>query len=129
MRAGDSHNLNSDLRLACGAMRVQPLLTPHTSTFASEHTAPMRRTRRDTRYLLSRPWEGTLRISGDVVVERHDEERNELWVLSTAPAHREEQLRLKLSGPAGSLAVRVVESSPVLLDGIVRHRLRLAIVG
>jgi hypothetical protein len=89
----------------------------------------MRRTRRDTRYLLSRPWEGTLRIPGDVIVERHDEEQNELWVLSTSPARREEQLRLSLSGPMRSIVVRVVESSPVLMEGNVRHRLRLAIVG
>jgi hypothetical protein len=89
----------------------------------------MRRTRRDTRFLLSRPWEGTLRIPGDVIVERHDEEQNELWVLSTSPAHREEQLRLSLSGPSNSISVRVIESSPVLLEGNVRHRLRLAIVG
>jgi hypothetical protein len=92
----------------------------------------MRRTRRDTRYLLSRPWEGTLRIPGDVVVERHDEAQHELWVLSTAPAHREERLRLDLSGGQpgrnGSLSVRVVESSPVLTDGVVRHRLRLAVL-
>ena len=90
-------------------------------------TAPIRRTRRDARYVLSRPWEGTLRIPGDVVVERHDEALNELWVVSTSPAHREEQLRLDLSGQP--LAVRVIESNPVLFDGVVRHRLRLAIVG
>jgi hypothetical protein len=89
----------------------------------------MRRTRRDTRYLLSRPWEGTLRIPVEVIVERHDEEQKELWVLSTSPAHREEQLRLNLSGPSNSLSVRVIESSPVLIEGIIRHRLRLAIVG
>ena len=92
-------------------------------------TAPIRRTRRDARYLLSRPWEGTLRIPGDVVVERHDETLNELWVVSTSPAYRDEQLRLDLSDPRRSLSVRVIESSPVLLDGIVRHRLRLVIVG
>lgn len=89
----------------------------------------MRRTRRDTRYLLSRPWEGSLQLSGEVIVERHDEQQNELWVLSTTPAHLDERLRLKLSGPAASLAVRVVESRPVLVNGLVRHRLRLAVVG
>ena len=91
-------------------------------------TAPIRRTRRDTRYLLSRPWEGTLRIPGDVVIERHDEALNELWVVSTSPAHRDEQLRLDLSGPQGTISVRVIESSPLLVDGVVRHRLRLAII-
>ncbi len=89
-------------------------------------TAPIRRPRRDARYLLSRPWEGTLRIPGDVVVERHDEAHNELWVVSPSPAHREEQLRLDLSGQP--ISVRVIESRPVLFDGVVRHRLRLAIV-
>jgi hypothetical protein len=89
-------------------------------------TAPIRRTRRDARYLLSRPWEGTLRIPGDVVVERRDDVLNELWVVSTSPAHRGERLRLELAGQP--IAVRVIESSPVLFDGVVRHRLRLAIV-
>lgn len=91
----------------------------------------MRRTRRDNRYLLSRPWEGTLRLRGDVLIERHDEAQNEVWVLSTAPAHREERLRLDVpgeSGKGGSLTVRVVESSPVLTDGVVRHRLKLAVL-
>jgi hypothetical protein len=88
----------------------------------------MRRPRRDPRYLLSRPWEGTLRIPGDVVVERHDEEHRELWVLSSRPAHIEERLRLDLSDPGRTLQVQVLETSPVLRDGIVHHRLRLAIV-
>ncbi len=62
------------------------------------------------------------------MVERHDTDQKELWVVSVAPAHREERLRLDLSSPDRSLSVRVVESSPVLIDGVVRHRLRLAIV-
>jgi hypothetical protein len=89
---------------------------------------PMRRTRRDQRYLLSSPWEGTLRVPGEVVIERRDETQRELWVLSGVPAHREELLTLDLSRPEESLSVRVVESRPVLIDGSVRHRLRLAIV-
>jgi hypothetical protein len=63
------------------------------------------------------------------VIERHDETQNEMWVLSTAPAHREERLRLDVgAGRNGPLSVRVVESSPVLMDGVVRHRLRLAVL-
>ena len=88
----------------------------------------MRRTRRDTRYLLSRPWDGTLRIHGDVTVERHDESRRELWVVSELPAHREESLTLDVPGFGRTLQVRVVESNPVMVDGAVRHRLRLAVV-
>jgi hypothetical protein len=88
----------------------------------------MRRTRRDPRYLLASPWEGTLRIPGDVVVEQLDEEQKELWVMSGVPAHREERLTLDLAG-RGSLTVRVVESRPVLHEGSIRHRLRLVVIG
>jgi hypothetical protein len=87
----------------------------------------MRRTRRDPRFLVARPWEAMLRIPGDVVVERHDAEQRELWVVSSEPVRREERLTLELT-PGQSLTVRVVESRPVMMGGIVRHRLRLAIV-
>jgi hypothetical protein len=85
----------------------------------------MRRTRRDQRYLLSSPWEGTLRIHGDVVIERHDEEQNQLSVISDVPARREEMLTLDVAGQSWN--VRVVDSKPILVDGVVRHRLRLAV--
>jgi hypothetical protein len=88
----------------------------------------MRRTRRDPRFLVPRPWEGMLRIPGDVVVEQHDAEQKELWVVSSEPVRREERLTLDLTPPGQSLTVRVVDSRPVMKDGIVRHRLRLAIV-
>jgi hypothetical protein len=97
--------------------------TPHSRS----ESFPMRRRRRDPRYLLASPWEGTLRIPGEVVIERRDDERDELWVISNAPAHREELLTLDVSGPE-TLTVRVVESRPVLVDGGIRHRLRLSIV-
>ena len=88
----------------------------------------MRRTRRDPRFLVSRPWEGMLRIPGDVVVEQHDAEQKEMWVVSSEPARREERFTLELTPPGQSLAVRVIESSPVMMGGSVRHRLRLAIL-
>jgi len=88
----------------------------------------MRRTRRDPRFLVPRPWEGMLRIPGDVVVEQHDAEQKEMWVVSSEPARREERLTLELTPPGQSLAVRVIESSPVMMGGNVRHRLRLAIL-
>jgi hypothetical protein len=78
--------------------------------------------------MLSSPWEGTLRVPGEVVIERHDQDSKELVVLSGAPAHREELLTLDLAPPGASLSVRVLESRPVLIDGSVRHRLRLAVV-
>jgi hypothetical protein len=88
----------------------------------------MRRTRRDPRFLVPRPWEGMLRIPGDVVVEQHDAEQKEMWVVSSEPARREERFTLELTPPGQSLAVRVIESSPVMMGGSVRHRLRLAIL-
>jgi len=90
----------------------------------------MRRPRRDTRYLLSRPWEGVLGVVGEVAVEWHDKERHEVWVVSALPAHLEELLTLDLSGEGRRhMTVRVLESGPVVLvDGSIRHRLRLAIV-
>ena len=58
----------------------------------------MRRRRRDPSYLFASPWEGTFRIPGEVVIERRDDERDELWVLSSAPAHCEELLTLDVVG-------------------------------
>jgi hypothetical protein len=69
-----------------------------------------------------------LRIPGDVVVEQHDAEQKEMWVVSSEPARREERFTLELTPPGQSLAVRVIESSPVMMGGSVRHRLRLAIL-
>jgi hypothetical protein len=88
----------------------------------------MRGKRRDPRFALSVPWEGSLRVPGDVVVERRS--GNEVWVVSTIPARQDELLTLDLtdSGPPMTMNVRVIESVPVLIDGVVRHGLRLAIV-
>ena len=87
--------------------------------------------RRDQRFVLSVPWEGELRVPADVVIEEYGEK--ELSVVSTAPAHRDEVLTLDAAGAGPelttTLSVRVKESVPVLVDGVVRHRLRLAILG
>jgi hypothetical protein len=63
-----------------------------------------------------------------VVVEQHDQDRNEFWVLSVLPARCGEELTLELVEPGRSLTVRVLENSPVLVEGFVRHRLRLSVV-
>jgi hypothetical protein len=77
---------------------------------------------------LTVPWEGALRVPTDVVVERQT--ANEVWVVSPAPAHRNELLTLDTTGsePPAAMSVRVADSVPVVVDGVVRHRLRLAIV-
>jgi hypothetical protein len=88
----------------------------------------MRGTRRDPRFALSVPWEGSLKVPGDVTVERYS--GDEVWVVSASPAHIDEVLTLDLIGsdPAATVSVRVVESTPVLVDGAVRHGLRLVIL-
>ena len=85
--------------------------------------------RRDQRFVLSVPWEGALRVPTDVVIERYSEK--EVWVVSSAPAHRDEVLMLDAPGsePPVTMNVRVTNSVPVVIDGVVRHRLQLAIVG
>jgi hypothetical protein len=90
----------------------------------------MRRTRRHVRYQLSRPWDGVLDVVGDVTVERHDDARREIWVVSTMPAYPTEQLTLELPGrERRNMRVKVLESGPIVqLDGSIWHRLRLAIV-
>ena len=84
--------------------------------------------RRDQRFVLSVAWEGGLRVPTDVVVERRT--ANEVWVVSPAPAHRNETLTLDTTGSdaSGAVSVRVADSVPVVIDGVVRHKLRLAIV-
>lgn len=51
----------------------------------------------------------------------------ELAVVSDVPGVVDEELTLGLLGPEGQLDVRVkvIESNPQIVDGIVRHRLRL----
>jgi hypothetical protein len=88
----------------------------------------MRGRRRDPRFALTVPWEGSLQLPGDVTIERRSE--SEVWVVSSAPARRGERLTLEVmgAGPPEILEVRVADSTPVLVDGTVRHGLRLTIV-
>jgi hypothetical protein len=67
-------------------------------------------------------------VPGDVIVERYS--GDEIWVVSTSPARVDEVMTLDLAGcgPAVTVDVRVVESTPVLVDGSVRHGLRLHVV-
>jgi hypothetical protein len=63
----------------------------------------------------------------DVVVDRG--ERHELLAITHSAAIVGEELSLDLMGGGHSIAikVRVVESRPVIVDGMVRHRVRLAL--
>jgi hypothetical protein len=56
---------------------------------------------------------------------------SELTVVSDAPGVVDEELMLGLLGPEGQmdLRVRVLESNPHIVDGVVRHRLKLLNLG
>ena len=79
------------------------------------------------RFAVASPWSGAIRILRDVVVDRT--ERNELLAVSNAAAVVGEVLSLDLIGGGQNVAmkVRVLDSRPVIIDGTVRHRVRLAL--
>lgn len=80
------------------------------------------------RFAVTNPWGGVIRILRDVVVNRAD--RDELLAVSNAAAIVGETLSLDLIGGGHALAVkvRVMDSRPVIIDGSVRHRVRLSVV-
>jgi len=71
-------------------------------------------------------WSGNIRIWRDVSVAA-DAIGRELSVVCDEPGVLHEEMTLGLAGPEGrvDLRVRVLESQPQVVDGIVRHRLRL----
>lgn len=80
------------------------------------------------RFELSSPWDGALRMLQDVAVERTTED--ELLAVSDVPGSTGEEMSLELLGGGTGvlLKVRVIESRPVIVNGRLRHRLRLAIL-
>lgn len=80
------------------------------------------------RFAVTTPWDGAMRVLRDVVVDRLD--RNELLAVSHTPAIVGEEMSLDLVGGGTSLElrVRVLESRPVIIDGAVRHRVRLSLL-
>jgi hypothetical protein len=83
--------------------------------------------RSHARFAVPSPWNGVLRVWRDAVVGRHAEQ--ELFAITRTAAVTGEELSLDLlSGEASvALTVRVLESRPVIVDGAVRHRVRLAL--
>ena len=78
------------------------------------------------RFREAAPWIGQMRLSQDVSVQV-GEAANELTVLSDAPGVLDEKLTLALVSSAGEmeLQVKVIDSRPHVVDGVVRHRVRL----
>jgi hypothetical protein len=69
-----------------------------------------------------------MRVLRDVVIHRTDD--TELQAFSHAPAIVGEEMTLDVMGAGATmgLRVKVVESRPVMIDGAVRHRVRLTVV-
>src|SRR5580700_8357428 len=84
--------------------------------------------RRNARFSVQVAWEGQLRTLEDVVVESHTP--GDVWVISRTPATPGERFMLHLtdSGPSVLLGVRVAESRPVLVEGMIRNRVHLVVI-
>jgi hypothetical protein len=84
--------------------------------------------RSHARFAVASPWQGVMRVLRDVVVNRTA--REEVMAISHAPGVSGETMSLDLigGGLALSLRVRVLESRPVIINGALRHRLRLCLL-
>ena len=80
------------------------------------------------RFAVATPWDGAMRVLRDVVIQRT--ESGELQAVSHQPAIAGEEMTLDLMGAGETigLKVRVIDSRPVMVDGAVRHRIRLCLV-
>jgi hypothetical protein len=69
-----------------------------------------------------------MRVLRDVVIHRTD--RNELQAFSHVPAVAGEEMTLDLMGAGVTLGlkVKVIDSRPVMVEGAVRHRVRLSVL-
>jgi hypothetical protein len=79
------------------------------------------------RFAVATPWDGAMRVLRDVVIMRSDS--NELHAVSHVPGMAGEEMTLDLLGAGMTLGlkVRVVDSRPMMVEGAVRHRIRLAV--
>ena len=70
-----------------------------------------------------------MRVLRDVVINRADS--NEVHAVSQVPAVVGEEMTLDVMGAGAVMAlrVRVVESKPLIVQGVVRHQVKLARVG
>lgn len=80
------------------------------------------------RFVVASPWDGAMRVLRDVVIQCA--EGNELQAVSHVPAVAGEEMTLDLmtAGTTLGLRVRVIDSRPMMADGSVRHRIRLAVI-
>ena len=85
--------------------------------------------RRYERFQPAQPWDGRLRVLRDVVLQV--EPGGSLLAVGHAPGVAGEALHLDVTADDQRLElnVEVVESRPVIIDGGVRHRMRLRVLG
>ncbi len=81
------------------------------------------------RFAVASPWNGEMRVLRDVAIHRTQD--GEFLAVSQAPAIAGERMTLHLMGGGASVGMRVqvLDSRPVVIDGGVRHRIRLSIDG
>jgi hypothetical protein len=81
--------------------------------------------RRTPRFMLDTPVEATLCIHHPVVVDSLAGE--EMWITSDFPAARNDLYAFSRVGsnPASNFRLRVEECEPIVMNGAVRHRVRL----
>ena len=80
------------------------------------------------RFAVASPWDGSMRVLKDVVVHRTDSD--ELLAVGRTAGIVGEEMTLDVMGAGATvgLRVRVLESRPVIVDGSVCHRMRLAVL-
>lgn len=85
--------------------------------------------RSHVRFAVLRSPEGILRVMHDVIVQRAS--NRELIAISREPGVLGETVVIEFAAEetAAGLRLRVVESQPVVVNGTVRHRLRLEALG
>lgn len=81
--------------------------------------------RSHVRFAVIRSPQGILRVMHDVAVQRADD--REVIAISREPGVFGEPVVIEFPAdqPASDLRARVIESHPVVVNGTVRHRLRL----
>jgi hypothetical protein len=80
------------------------------------------------RFAVATPWDGAMRVLREVVIQRTGDD--ELLAVGHLPATVGEEMTLDVLSAGTTLEVRVtvLESRPVIVDGSVRHRVRLGVV-
>lgn len=103
-------------------------MTPIASKKQSLDEVLMSGRRSHPRFAVATPWNGAMRILRDVVINRAGDD--ELLAVSNAAAIVDEVLTLEVMGGGQSavVKVRVLDSRPVIIEGTVRHRVRLGLV-